>query len=108
MGDFLRQLWPFVAAHRGRLMAGVLSGLVYAIGSGLLMLAIKLVLEAIFPTAGARDLMGSFGRLPAFLRDPLVSALDSMRVQADSKALDRKSTRLNSSHVSESRMPSSA
>ncbi|MFM8879845.1 MAG: ABC transporter ATP-binding protein [Verrucomicrobiota bacterium] len=87
MGDFLRHLWPCVAAHRGRLVAGVLSGLVYAIGSGLLMLAIKLVLEAIFPTAGARDLMGSFGRLPAFLRDPLVSALDSMRVQADSKAL---------------------
>jgi len=87
MGDFLRQLWPFVAAHRGRLLAGVLSGLAYALGSGLLMLAIKLVLEAIFPTAGARDLMGSFGRLPAFLRDPLVSGLDSMRVHADSKAL---------------------
>lgn len=87
MGDFLRQLWPFVAAHRGRLLAGVLSGLAYALGSGLLMLAIKLVLEAIFPTAGARDLMGSFGRLPAFLRDPLVSGLDSMRVHTDSKAL---------------------
>ena len=87
MGDFLRQLWPFVAAHRGRLLAGVLSGLTYALGSGLLMLAIKLVLDAIFPTEGARDLMGSFGRLPAFLKDPLLSAVNSLRVQADSKAL---------------------
>ncbi len=59
MGDFLRQLWPFVAAHRGRLLAGVLSGLTYALGSGLLMLAIKLVLDAIFPTENARDLTGS-------------------------------------------------
>ena len=33
MGDFLRQLWPFVAAHRGRLVAGVLSGLVYAMAA---------------------------------------------------------------------------
>ncbi|NBP23223.1 MAG: ABC transporter ATP-binding protein, partial [Proteobacteria bacterium] len=87
MGAFLRQLWPFVAAHRGRLLSGVLAGLAYALGSGLLMLAIKLVLDAIFPTEGARDLMGSFGRLPAFLRDPLVSTLGSLRVRSDSRAL---------------------
>lgn len=87
MGNFLRQLWPFVATHRVRLLGGVLAGLAYALGSGLLMLAIKLVLEAIFPTEGARDLMGSFGRLPGFLKDTLLSALDSLRIQSDSKAL---------------------
>ena len=40
---------------------------------------------------------------PASALAPLASALP-----APSRAVDRKSTRLNSSHVSESRMPSSA
>ena len=57
MGAFLRQLWPFIAPHRGRLVAGALSGLIYALGGTLLLLAVKLVLEAIFPTEGARDLV---------------------------------------------------
>ena len=52
MGAFLRQLWPFIAPQRGRLVAGALSGLIYALGGSLLLLAVKLVLEAIFPTEG--------------------------------------------------------
>ena len=49
MGDFLRQLWPFIAPHRGRLMAGALSGLIYALGGTLMLLAVKLVLMPFSP-----------------------------------------------------------
>ena len=77
MGTFLRQLWPFIAPHRGRLIAGALSGLLYGLGSALLLLAVKLVLEAIFPTEGARDLAQSLGKLPALIREPLMSAMES-------------------------------
>ena len=87
MGAFLRQLWPFIAPHRGRLVAGALSGLIYALGGTLLLLAVKLVLEAIFPTEGARDLVQSLGKLPALIRDPLLAAMESLRSRVDSGAL---------------------
>jgi subfamily B ATP-binding cassette protein MsbA len=87
MGDFLRQLWPFIAPHRGRLVAGALSGLIYALGGTLLLLAVKLVLDAIFPTKGARDLVQSLGMLPAVLRDPLMAAMKSLRSPVNSGSL---------------------
>ena len=87
MGAFLRQLWPFIAPHRGRLVAGALSGLIYALGGSLLLLAVKLVLEAIFPTEGARDLVQSLGKLPALLRDPLLAAMKSLHSRVDSGSL---------------------
>ena len=87
MGQFLRQLWPFVRSHRSRLMAGVGAGLLYAVGSGLLMLAVKLVFDAAFPTAGARTLEDSLSKVPEFLRGPLVEAFQRLRVTGDSPAL---------------------
>jgi hypothetical protein len=87
MGAFLRQLWPFIAPHRGRLVAGALSGLIYALGGTLLLLAVKLVLEAIFPTEGARDLVQSLGKLPALLRDPLLAAMESLHSRVDTGSL---------------------
>lgn len=56
MGPFLRQLWPFVRTHRSRLLAGVGAGLLDALGSGMLMLSVKRVFDAAFPTAGARSI----------------------------------------------------
>jgi len=87
MGTFLRQLWPFVAPHSSRLVAGALSGLIYALGGSLLLLAVKLVLEAIFPTEGARDLVQSLGKLPALLRDPLLAAMESLHSRVDTGSL---------------------
>ena len=87
MRAFLRNLWPFIAPHRSRLVAGVLSGLLYGVGSALLLLSVKLVLEAIFPTEGARDVAQSLGRLPELLRDPLVSALEALRSRVDERSL---------------------
>ena len=42
------------------------------------------------------------------LTDPAVAEDIRARAQADMEYLDRKSTRLNSSHIATSRMPSSA
>ena len=68
-------------------MAGALSGLIYALGGTLMLLAVKLVLDAIFPTEGARDLVQSLGMLPAVLRDPLMAAMKSLRSQVSSGSL---------------------
>ncbi|MFM7803815.1 MAG: ABC transporter transmembrane domain-containing protein, partial [Verrucomicrobiota bacterium] len=87
MGAFLRNLWPFIAPHHSRLVAGALSGLIYGVGSALLLLSVKLVLEAIFPTEGARDVAQSLGRLPALLREPLVSALKALQSRVDDRSL---------------------
>jgi acyl-CoA thioester hydrolase len=47
-------------------------------------------------------------RKPARFRDRLTNAMRVTEIRNSSLELDRKSTRLNSSHVVESRMPSSA
>jgi ATP-binding cassette, subfamily B, bacterial MsbA len=87
MSTFLRQLWEFVRAYRGRLVAGLLSGLLYAAGSGLLLLSVKLVFDAIFPTEGARTFDDTVARLPEFLRGPLGSILSKIRVREGSGSL---------------------
>lgn len=86
MAEFLRQLWTFVRPHQRRLWLGVLAGMAYALGGGLLLLAVKLVIDAIFPTADAGGLE-KLERLPGFLRDPLVRAFEQLHVEADSPVL---------------------
>ena len=54
------------------------------------------------------DSMAAQGSITRAQHDALVEALLSGSSTAWWQQLDRKSTRLNSSHVSESRMPSSA
>ena len=76
---FLRQLWMFVRVHRGRLFAGLAAGLIYALGSALLLLSVKLVFDAIFPTEGAQNLNGALARYPRFARDLLMNALIKKR-----------------------------
>ena len=45
--------------------------------------------------------------MPKYHKNKLIP-VDSPSILGESDTLDRKSTRLNSSHVSQSRMPSSA
>lgn len=87
MNIFLRQLWAFVRPHRGRLFGGIAAGLVYAAGSGLLLLAVKLVFDAIFPTEAARGMADSLAKIPVFLREPIQQALERLRVDKDSPVL---------------------
>lgn len=87
MAAFLRQLWHFARPHRRRLWLGLLSGLLHAIGSGALLISVKIVFDAIFPTEGARSLADSLARLPTLLREPIESALAQVRMNQDSSLL---------------------
>jgi subfamily B ATP-binding cassette protein MsbA len=86
MAHFLRQLWSFVRPHQRRLWLGVLAGLAYALGSGLLLLAVKLVIDAIFPTTGAESLE-KLKPLPELIREPVQRAFEAVRVDPKSPAL---------------------
>ena len=48
MIDFLRQLWKFVRPYRGRFFLGLLCGISYALANGLLLGAVKVVVQLVF------------------------------------------------------------
>jgi len=48
MTVFLRRLWTFVRPYRKRLLAGLACGCLYAFTSGLMMMMVKMVVDAIF------------------------------------------------------------
>lgn len=87
MGSFLRQLGSFVRPHQRRLWLAVLAGLGYAIGSGLLLLAVKLVIDAIFPAPTGMEGLDKLKHLPEFVREPVLRAFESLRVDPKSPAL---------------------
>ncbi len=86
MANFIRQLWSFVRPHQRRLWLGVVAGLAYALGSGLLLLAVKLVIDAVFPTAGTESLE-KLKHLPATLREPVERAFAAVRLDPHSPKL---------------------
>lgn len=79
-----RLLWP----QRGRLMLGVVSGLVFAASQAMLMLAVKLTCDLLFPSAGVADLIHLKPQLKAFWPS-LQGAVDSVNTwhQSDSLGL---------------------
>jgi subfamily B ATP-binding cassette protein MsbA len=90
MAQFVRQLWQFLRPHQRRLWLGVVAGLLYAIGSGLLLLAVKLVFDALFPTEGARQLEAQLAKLPGFLSfvsEPILQAFAALRADRHSAQL---------------------
>jgi hypothetical protein len=48
MTTFLRQLWGFVRPYRGRFFLGLLCGISYALVNGLLLGALKVVVQLVF------------------------------------------------------------
>jgi subfamily B ATP-binding cassette protein MsbA len=84
MRVFLRQLWPFIRPHQGRLWLGFAGGLLYAIGAGALVMSVKLVFDALWPGEGAADTQRWLEKMPAFLRDILSPVLGAVRVSRDS------------------------
>jgi subfamily B ATP-binding cassette protein MsbA len=48
MIDFLRKIWSFVRPYRGRFFMGLLCGTTYAVMNGLLILAIRVVVQLVF------------------------------------------------------------
>jgi len=87
MSDFLRRLWVFVRPHRFRLVLGIAAGLAYALSNGALVIVVKLVCDAIFPTAGTPPLADQLRRLPPFLREWLAGWFDNFSFDRQSPGL---------------------
>ncbi len=50
-----RRLWPLMRPYRGRLFTGLLFGLVFAFGNIVLVVAVKLVCNTLFPVSGDHE-----------------------------------------------------
>jgi len=87
MSDFLRKLLVFVRPHRFRLGLGIGAGLVFALSNGALVIVVKLVCDAIFPTAGTPPLADQLRRLPPFLRAWLAGWFDNFSFDRHSPGL---------------------
>jgi len=65
---FLRRLLGLLAPYRGRFVAGILSGVAFGLANAALVFTVKLVVDAIFPMAGAPTVQEQLQRAPAFVR----------------------------------------
>src|SRR5438093_3054963 len=72
---FLRRLLGFVRPYRGRLILGILSGVLYALANTALLLVVKVVINLVFPGENTPNLMDKLQKAPGFLRR-LVEYLD--------------------------------
>src|SRR5947209_701402 len=68
MSLFLRRLLRMIAPYRGRFIAGILSGVAFGVANAALMLAVKLVVDVIFPTASVPTVQEQLHKAPAFVR----------------------------------------
>ncbi len=85
---FLRQLWQFIRPHQGRLWLGVAAGLLYAAGSGAMLLSVNLVFDAIFPSEGAKMIERiQHSGLPLALQRWVLDAFQSIRLEQSSPAV---------------------
>ena len=86
MRVFLRQLWPFLRPHQGRLWLGFAAGLLYAIGAGALVMSVKLVFDALWPSEGSADTAKwlAHSHLPGFLRAWIERLLAAVHVSRNS------------------------
>jgi len=80
---FLRRLLGFVKPYRNRLILGILSGVLYGLANTALLVVVKVVIDLVFPVAGAPTLTEQLQKAPAFLRrlveylEPLLPQLKS-------------------------------
>lgn len=84
---FLRQIWKLIRPHRSRIFAAVLAGIGFALGTGLLAVAVGIVCDAIFPSAGASSLADKLRTLPAFLREPAAQWLAAHQLNPKSPSM---------------------
>ncbi|MRR52808.1 MAG: ABC transporter ATP-binding protein, partial [Rhodocyclaceae bacterium] len=73
MFDFLGKLWRFVSPYKGRLILGALCGVCFALSNGVLILAIKTVVNLVFAES-AVSVADELKKAPGFLQ-PVVGAL---------------------------------
>ncbi len=75
MAYFLRQLWGFVRPYRGRFFLGLLCGIGYGLANGLLIAAVKVVVQLVF--TGTTNLHRQFETAPRWIR-PLSQRLAAL------------------------------
>jgi subfamily B ATP-binding cassette protein MsbA len=75
MAYFLRQLWFFVRPYRGRFFLGLLCGIGYGFVNGLLIAAVKVVVQLVF--TGTTNLHRQFETAPRWIR-PLSQRLAAL------------------------------
>jgi subfamily B ATP-binding cassette protein MsbA len=83
MTTFLRQLWGFVRPYRGRFFLGLLCGICYGLVNGLLIGAVKVVVQLVFE--GETNLHQQLESAPRWihpLSHPLASLVPELRAPA--------------------------
>ena len=83
MTDFLRQLWSFVRPYRGRFFLGLLCGIFYGLVNGLLIGAVKVVVQLVFE--GETNLHQQLENAPKWihpLSHPLASLVPELHAPA--------------------------
>jgi subfamily B ATP-binding cassette protein MsbA len=81
--DFLRQLWSFVRPYRGRFFLGLLCGIFYGLVNGLLIGAVKVVVQLVFE--GETNLHQQLENAPKWihpLSHPLASLVPELHAPA--------------------------
>src|SRR5258705_12592124 len=76
MTGFFKTIWVFVRPYQGRLILGLICGIIYALVNTALVLVIKVVVSLVFPGSEHQSLAQLLGNAPPYLR-PLVESLTS-------------------------------
>src|SRR2546426_7370362 len=71
MISYLRQMFTLVKPYKTRLFLGVLCGFLSGLTNPLLMATVKMVTEAVFPSAGSPDLTAKLQKAPEWLKGAL-------------------------------------
>jgi subfamily B ATP-binding cassette protein MsbA len=78
MLGFLANLWLLVRPYKTRLLLGVFFGVVAGLTSPLLMIAVKLAINLLFPSSDGTSLAKELSSAPAWIRDFAVQAEASL------------------------------
>src|SRR4051812_41175327 len=76
---FLRKVWPFVRPYRGRLILGLLSGVLFALASVALIATIQLVVNFVFGKDAEAAFDKQLTNAPAFVQHAAHWLLDHLR-----------------------------
>jgi len=85
MIDFLRKLWEFVRPYRGRLLLGLMCGILFGLANGILIGAVKVVIQLVFE--GKTDLHSQLDNAPKWIQ-PLSHRLAAIAPEMHAPAPD--------------------
>ena len=83
MIDFLRKIWQFVHPYRGRLLLGLMCGILFGLVNGILIGAVKVVIQLVFE--GKTDLYSQLENAPQWIQ-PLSHRLAAIAPQLHAPA----------------------